>query len=218
MPIVEFIQEHGYWALFVGAFLEGELVLLAAGFLVHRGYLEPFWAFVFALTGTYASDQCYFFLGRLLAKWLRGSRPALAVRALQTGRRIRRHQWKVIFGFRFLYGARVIVPFLIGAARYPIRRFVPIDAVAATVWTLLAGTVGYVLGEALAALLPSLRRFEIAFIVTLVLTAVVFKLILWYRHRRRERRSESRQERCTAPPSTSEQSEQVAAGPPSKVS
>ena len=36
----EYLELHGYWVLFIGKFLEGEAILLMAGFLAFRGYLD----------------------------------------------------------------------------------------------------------------------------------------------------------------------------------
>ena len=38
----EYLELHGYWVLFIGTFLEGEAILLLAGFLAFRGYLDVF--------------------------------------------------------------------------------------------------------------------------------------------------------------------------------
>ena len=36
----EYIEIHGYWVLFAGTFLEGEAVLIMAGFLAFQGHLH----------------------------------------------------------------------------------------------------------------------------------------------------------------------------------
>lgn len=40
MNLSALIAEYGYWAIFVGCFLEGQTVLLLAGFATHRGILR----------------------------------------------------------------------------------------------------------------------------------------------------------------------------------
>ena len=42
------VSAYGYPALFIGTFLEGETILVIAGFLAHRGYLELPWVIVIA--------------------------------------------------------------------------------------------------------------------------------------------------------------------------
>ncbi len=185
VSLIQFIQEHGYWALFIGAFFEGEIVLLAAGFLAHRGYLSLPSAAAVALTGTFCADQFFFLLGRLLGSKITRIRPYLATRAEQIGRGIRNHQWKVIFGFRFLYGTRIVVPFLIGAAPYPYERYVGIDAIAAVLWTCLALGIGMLLGEAVSSMLPKVIHYEIGALVAVVALVVAIKVYLWHRRRKK---------------------------------
>ena len=38
--IQQFLQEFGYFALFLGTFFEGETILVLAGFLAFRGYMD----------------------------------------------------------------------------------------------------------------------------------------------------------------------------------
>ena len=40
MNLPELIETYGYWAVLGGTLLEGESVLLLAGFAAHRGYLD----------------------------------------------------------------------------------------------------------------------------------------------------------------------------------
>ena len=58
------IQNYGYWAVFVGTFIEGETILLLGGFAAHRGYLALPWVIVAAFFGSLCGDQLFFFLGR----------------------------------------------------------------------------------------------------------------------------------------------------------
>lgn len=76
MDIAALIQQYGYLAVAVGCLLEGETVLLLAGFAAHRGYLAwPAVLAVAALAG-FAGDMIFFLLGRrhgprMLARWPR---------------------------------------------------------------------------------------------------------------------------------------------------
>jgi membrane protein DedA with SNARE-associated domain len=40
MMLQHFLQEFGYFALFLGTFFEGETILVLAGFLAFRGYMD----------------------------------------------------------------------------------------------------------------------------------------------------------------------------------
>lgn len=64
MDFHQLIIDYGYLALFIGTFLEGETILVIAGFLAHSGYLELHWVILSAFLGTFAGDQTFFYLGR----------------------------------------------------------------------------------------------------------------------------------------------------------
>lgn len=64
MDLAALIGTYGYWAVALGCLLEGETVLLLAGFAAHRGYLQ--WPVVVAVAAAagFAGDMAFFLLGR----------------------------------------------------------------------------------------------------------------------------------------------------------
>ena len=68
MTLGYFVSHYGYVALFIGVFLEGETVLIAAGFAAHLGHLSLTWVILIAFAGSLTGDQFYFFLGRVRGK------------------------------------------------------------------------------------------------------------------------------------------------------
>ena len=64
MGIETYIIHYGYIVILLGTFFECETLLVLAGFLAHRGYLVFSLVVLFAVAGTFAGDQFYFFIGR----------------------------------------------------------------------------------------------------------------------------------------------------------
>ncbi|WP_424792969.1 DedA family protein, partial [Pseudomonas aeruginosa] len=64
MMLQQFLQDFGYFALFLGTFFEGETILVLAGFLAFRGYMQLDTVILTAFLGSYAGDQLWYFLGR----------------------------------------------------------------------------------------------------------------------------------------------------------
>ena len=66
------IEQYGYIALFIGTFLEGETILLLAGFAAHSPefHLDLTWVIVAAFAGSLSGDQTAFFVGRYWGKKL----------------------------------------------------------------------------------------------------------------------------------------------------
>jgi len=58
------IDHYGYLAVFVGTILEGDTVLMLAGFAAHRGYLSLPLVLGAAALGGFLGDQFWYWLGR----------------------------------------------------------------------------------------------------------------------------------------------------------
>jgi membrane protein DedA with SNARE-associated domain len=58
------LHKFGYLAVFVGTFLEGETILVMAGFFAERGYMDIFIVALVAALGAYAGHVFWFWLGR----------------------------------------------------------------------------------------------------------------------------------------------------------
>lgn len=158
--IEQFVQTWGYAAVFAGTFLEGESVLIAAGFAAHRGMLDLAIVVAVAACGSFLGDQFFYFLGRRHGVRLTRRFPGFRRRAARVRVLLRRHQLPFILSVRFLYGLRVAGPIAIGMARIPWPRFLALNALGAIVWAILVGGAGYFFGAALEVMLADLRRHE----------------------------------------------------------
>ena len=75
--LADLLQRFGYLAVFLGTLLEGETVMLMAGFAVHQGYLDLPLVILAAFAGGLTGDQCLFALGRWRGAWLLDRFPRL---------------------------------------------------------------------------------------------------------------------------------------------
>lgn len=80
-PTQHLIEQFGYPFLFLGTFLEGETILVIAGFLAHRMYLRLPWVIAVAFAGSLLGDQVAFFLGRHKGRGMLDRRPKWRARA-----------------------------------------------------------------------------------------------------------------------------------------
>lgn len=180
------IATYGYAAVLVGTFLEGETILVLAGFAAHRGYLELPWVIVAAAVGSISSDQIFFFMGRTKGVTWIERRPRWQAEARRAFDLVAHTETLLILGFRFLYGLRSITPVVIGAAGVRPGKFLPLNIVGAVVWAIAFGCLGYLTGATAEAALGDVKRVEI----------VIFGLIAavgvsaWLFHRLRRRRGQ----------------------------
>jgi membrane protein DedA with SNARE-associated domain len=64
MSLVQLLADYGYLAVFVGCLLEGETILLLAGFAAHQGHLSLPVVLAVAFVGGAVGDQVFFWTGR----------------------------------------------------------------------------------------------------------------------------------------------------------
>jgi membrane protein DedA with SNARE-associated domain len=184
MSLPQFLADYGYLAVFVGSLLEGETILLLAGFAAHQGYLSLPATLLIAFVGGTLGDQIFFWLGRTWGGALLGRFALIRRHAPRVRELLRRYHAPVIVGIRFMYGLRISGPIVIGACDIPAWRFALFNLIGAAIWAPLVGGLGYAFGEALSRVLVDMRNVQIAALVG----AAACALGLGWWHRRRERR------------------------------
>jgi membrane protein DedA with SNARE-associated domain len=188
MDINQFIAHYGacfYVVVFVWTFLEGETVVLFAGFAAAQGLVDPLLLVAAAWLGSFAGDQCYFWLGRhfglrLLARFPRfrqGVDTALAW--------LERYDAGFILSFRFIYGIRNFSSFALGLSAVRWDRFLRLNLAAAGLWAASFVAVGYFLGHAFRAVLGDIAR---SFSIVMLAAFVAIGGGVWLLHRIQRRR------------------------------
>ncbi len=174
--LTDFMAQYGYLAVLAGSMLEGETVLLLAGFAAHQGYLSFPLVAVLAFCGGGLNDQVFFFLGRRYGRALFNRFPSWQPKIEKVHALVRRFHSLVIVMIRFLYGLRIVGPIIIGTSGIPPWRFLVFNMIGAAIWAVLLPGVGYFLGEALTRALPHLAHYEALFLLLLAGTALVIGL------------------------------------------
>jgi len=188
MDISQLIAEHGaffYLIAFVWTFLEGETIVLFAGFAAAQGLLNPFLLLIAAWLGSFAGDQVYFWIGRHFGiailnrfpRWRRGVESALSW--------LERYNTGFILSFRFIYGVRNFSSFAMGLSAVHWKRFLILNFIAAALWAASFVAVGYFLGHAFRAVLGHLVR---SFSLFMLIAFIVITVGVWTFHRLQRRR------------------------------
>ena len=161
MDLPGLIDTYGYWAVALGAFLEGETVLALAGLAANRGYLDFYTVVVVAMVCGFAGDQFYFFLGRRKGARILERFPDARERAHRFDDLLRRWHAPLIVMIRFMYGFRIIGPILLGMGRVPAWKFMVFNFIGAAIWAPLITGIGYFFGSAIEASMGHLKRYEL---------------------------------------------------------
>jgi membrane protein DedA with SNARE-associated domain len=181
MTFAQLLADYGYLAVFIGSLLEGESVLVLAGFASHQGYLSLALTVAIAFVGGTLGDQIFFWLGRAWGQPLLDRIPHSEHRVQRVKDLLQRHHAPVIVGIRFMYGLRIIGPIVIGACEIPPWRFALFNMLGAAVWAPLVAGLGYLFGDALELLPVDLKQFESTVLALIVAVAVAFSLIRRWR-------------------------------------
>jgi membrane protein DedA with SNARE-associated domain len=185
MSFTRLLTDYGYLAVFAGCLLEGETILLLAGFAAHQGHLSLPLVLTIAFIGGALGDQVFYWAGRAWGTSLLGRIPGFHARAARVIALLKRHDALLIVGIRFMYGLRIVGPIAMGAVGLSPRRFSVFNLVGAAIWAPLVGGVGYLFGHAVEALLGDVARFEEVALALIVAVAVLFALIhAWLRRAR----------------------------------
>jgi membrane protein DedA with SNARE-associated domain len=195
MTLVEFVSTYGYLAVLAGALLEGESILLLAGFAAHQGMLSlPLVLFV-AFVGGLAGDQMFFFAGRRWGGPLLARSPRLQVHAVRVGALLRRWDAALVVGVRFMYGLRIAGPVAMGALRFSRMRFVIFNTIGAALWSVLVGGTGYLVGHGLQMMIGRIEEYQGAILwgaVVVLACGVGLRRLLWMHRVRAARRARAR--------------------------
>jgi membrane protein DedA with SNARE-associated domain len=175
MPLETMIAAYGYPVVFAGAVIEGETVVLLAALLVHQGILDIRGVLLSAALGAFAGDQCFFWIGRLCGGGFLDKRPRWQDKLTRATRLLDRYRSPVFLFYRFCYGLRAVIPWLMGSGRCKAGYFVLLSGISAVAWAAVTVTGGYLFGRLF------MRIVESGLIVQKVLMGLLLAglMIVW---------------------------------------
>jgi membrane protein DedA with SNARE-associated domain len=181
------LQKFGYLAVFVGTFLEGETILVMAGFFAERGYLKLPLVVVTACAGAYVGHVFWFFLGRTQGVKLLDKFPRMKRHFGKGIRLFERYGAPAIFITQWLYGLRITCAVIIGISKVSTIKFLVYEALTCIVWAIIIGTAGYYFGRAVERVLGRAAHIEKYGLLVLLVVGIG----IWAYHRWKEKREET---------------------------
>ncbi|HEX6543979.1 MAG TPA: DedA family protein [Ktedonobacterales bacterium] len=199
-------QQYGYLIVFLGALGENTAVLglvmpggtlaLLGAFYARLGMLNLAWVIFFAWIGTvlgYHIDYLFgrFALSKLMARWggsPLGQRLRLAARLRLARRMLARYGGRAILVSHVVGHIRSFVALSAGATHMPYRRFLAFELVAALVWNIIFGLLGYLAGAEYDRIIQVVERAGWIIASVVILAVLVWKVVIpWLRRRQRAR-------------------------------
>ena len=180
------LEKFGYLAVFVGTFLEGETILVFAGFFASRRYLSLTLVIVTAFFGSYSGHLFWFWLGRTRGVKLLERHPRLERHFGKAIRLFERWGAPAILISQYVYGLRIASAIVVGISRISMVKFMIYQAISCASWAALIAILGYFFGQAVERVLGNVAHVERYGLAGLLLIA----LGVWIYHRRRDRKEE----------------------------
>lgn len=178
----EFIQQYGYYAVFLFACIEGEIAVLTAGFLCHRGLMSLNLVIICAFLGTFLTEQCLFFIGRIYGTKILKKYPKAAKKSKKIIEFLQKYDAAFIFGSRFIYGIRNFSPIAIGMANIHPIKFSTFNIPAAFIWSIVIAGAGYLFSDALETAKEHMQFVEI---LALAILCVVLGIFLFKKRKKK---------------------------------
>jgi len=166
---------------FIGFIAPGETAVIVGGLVAGQGEISLAVLIAIVWACAVAGDTTSFILGRRLGRdWLlrHGERLRITDERLKQveGFFERRGGLTILIG-RFIGFVRPLAPFLAGAARMPLRRFLPYDVLGAGLWTATFATLGFVFWHSFDQLTAYVSRGLFAFGTFVVLVGLLVWLV-----------------------------------------
>jgi membrane protein DedA with SNARE-associated domain len=149
MDFPSLVQDYGYYAVFIGTLLEGEVILVLAGMAAHAQKLSLPAVIAIATVGGFLGDQFFFALGRRFGADIMQRKPHWQPRADNVNAMLNRYHAPLIIMIRFMYGLRIIGPIVIGMSNVPRWRLALFNFIGALIWAPLVAGGGYLFGHVL---------------------------------------------------------------------
>lgn len=182
--LIWLIQNYGYVVVFLGTFLEGETIVALAGFAAYEGYLKLGIIIPIAVVGAVIGDQSFFYFGRFKGRKFLAKRPHLEARVERVHLLLGRYHGWIIFGSRFMYGFRVLIPMALGASRVGGVRFFLLNFLGAVTWGIFFAFGGYAFGGAIEHFLGNVKKFESIIVFGAIVFLVVTQIVVYVRGKR----------------------------------
>jgi len=174
----QFVENYGYWAVFIWTFIEGESVFIAAAALAAAEIMQPWKVIVVAALGAFAGHMFFFALGRWKGMQVIESIPLLARHYPKANIILDKYAHWSIFIFQYPYGTRIVAAIIFGCSSIEFWRFFLLQIINCITWAFVIYAVGHALGLAGMAIL---HRFGIIGLLLVVGIATLVGLFLYFR-------------------------------------
>ena len=171
--LLQYFTDYGYLVVFLATLVEGEVVLIVGGLLVHEGYLNFSILVLIATAACTVGDNFFYWLGRSRRTGQKHPRAAGLLNFIGENRLfkgeefVQRHGGKWVFLIRFFYGLRYAGAISAGYFGMRFVRFFFFNLLGSLTWAILISGIGYLFGRSLEALTRGMRLAQIGLLLVM---------------------------------------------------
>jgi membrane protein DedA with SNARE-associated domain len=161
------ITRYGLPAVFVGAAIEGDMVVILSGVAAHLQLLSFPAALATGWLGAVVADCVWYTIGRCRSAQARQTKAYRLVgpRIEELGGRLGAGEIVIA---RFIFGTRVVSMLFWGIHELPFARFAALDVLGCAIWATALMSLGYGFSGSAAVLVGDVKRVEYWLAVALV--------------------------------------------------
>jgi len=176
--------------LLIGFFLPGDSLLVTAGLLASKGYLNIYELLILLSVMAVAGDTVGYHLGKLAGpkifnkeeSWLFSKDHLLRAQKFYG-----KHGGKTIIIARFMPIIRTFAPSVAGVGRMPYLKFLTFNVIGGIGWVYCMLMLGFSLGRTI----PNIDRYIHWVIIAVVLLSIIPSFAAWLRSRRKIKQNDA---------------------------
>ncbi len=161
-----------YIIIFLGMFIEGEVVLILSGILVRGGSINFLNVVIFAFSAVVIHDIAYWFIGKKLSQLHKKKFLFFNLEKMESlFNKIKSREGLYIFASKFAWNTNRFVLLSSGYMKTPFKRLLRNSIPAALIWTIAFVSLGFVFADQAGILKKDLKK--VAIFITILLIAVI---------------------------------------------
>ncbi|ANV97808.1 hypothetical protein BBW65_02865 [Helicobacter enhydrae] len=186
------LETYGYILLFFSTFGGGIIPLICASVLAGIGKLDLFLCIVVAICGNFVGSLLLVYLARFQKKefgaYFHKHRRKIAIAHIW----LKRYGIWLFFINKFIYGFKTILPLAVGLSKYPIKVFGFFNLLAAILWAVCIGMLGYFTSHFIINLFEEWQEYSYLFPVLFVVVVLAIYQILKIKTKKLHSKNQSR--------------------------
>ena len=163
-----------YLIIFLGMFVEGEIILILSGVLVRSRGIDFFDTLLIAIIAVIFHDIGYWYIGRLLSKTKKKKFWFVNLEKLENFlKRFEKRSGLYIFISKFAWSMNRFVLLASGYFKTPIKKLLNYSIPVAVIWTTTFISLGYIFADKTAILKKDLKLFAISIAIFLIAIIII---------------------------------------------